>query len=136
VFVHSQLFGAALVGLGIYVQVQLKDYLDFFSSDVNGPAILLIVVGTITFVVAFFGCCGAFKENYCMVMTVSTPLNHHWAHAVLFFYTMLNTATMFYRHVHFCVVFAVCRSSRSNLHYRDGRWHCRLCSERKSQRIC
>jgi hypothetical protein len=28
-------------------------------------------VGIIVFVVAFFGCCGAVKENHCMIMTVS-----------------------------------------------------------------
>jgi CD63 antigen len=36
-----------------------------------GP-VLLIVVGVTVFVVAFFGCCGAVKENHCMIMTVSS----------------------------------------------------------------
>jgi CD63 antigen len=35
-----------------------------------GP-VLLVVVGITVFVVAFFGCCGAVKENHCMIMTVS-----------------------------------------------------------------
>nr|XP_042897256.1 CD63 antigen [Parasteatoda tepidariorum] len=38
------------------------------SKYVTAPTIL-IVVGCIIFVVAFFGCCGAVKENHCMVMT-------------------------------------------------------------------
>lgn len=65
------IFGAVLIGVGAYVQIQLKDYLDFIDlagGSVNGPAIVLIVFGAITFVVAFFGCCGAIKENRCMVM--------------------------------------------------------------------
>jgi len=63
------LFGALLIGLGAYVWIALKDYLDFFSGSVSGPAIVLIVFGAITFIVAFFGCCGAIKENHCMTMT-------------------------------------------------------------------
>lgn len=33
--------------------------------------ILLIVVGAVIFVIAFLGCCGAIKENTCMLMLVS-----------------------------------------------------------------
>lgn len=38
----------------------------FFST----PA-LLIAVGAIVLIVSFFGCCGAVKENHCMILTVS-----------------------------------------------------------------
>lgn len=34
-----------------------------------------MVVGIVVFVIAFFGCCGAVKENSCMVLTVSIKLN-------------------------------------------------------------
>lgn len=37
----------------------------------NGPAVLLIVVGMTIVIISFFGCCGAIKENYCMMLTVS-----------------------------------------------------------------
>ena len=63
-----------MVAVGAYVQYQMTDYLNFFDTNVNGPAIVLIVVGLIIFVIAFFGCCGAIKENYCMVLTVSPAL--------------------------------------------------------------
>ena len=67
-----QLFGGLLIGLGAYVAIELHKYLDFFEVGVvNGPAIVLIVFGGITLIVAFFGCCGAYKENHCMIMTVS-----------------------------------------------------------------
>ncbi|KAF6029497.1 hypothetical protein EB796_012184 [Bugula neritina] len=65
------LFGITLVAVGAYVQTQLSAYLDFLSTNINGPAILLIIVGLIIFLVSFFGCCGAVKENYCMVLTFS-----------------------------------------------------------------
>lgn len=60
-----------MLGVGIYVQIELKQYLDFFASPINAPAVLLIVVGSITLIVGFFGCCGAVKEHYCMTITVS-----------------------------------------------------------------
>jgi len=64
------IFGALLIGLGAYVQIELHKYLDFFEiGSVNGPAIVLMVFGGITLIVAFFGCCGAYKEHYCMTMT-------------------------------------------------------------------
>lgn len=31
---------------------------------------VIIVVGVITLIVGFLGCCGAIRENHCMVMTV------------------------------------------------------------------
>jgi len=30
---------------------------------------LLIAIGAIIFLIAFFGCCGAVRENYCMIVT-------------------------------------------------------------------
>ncbi|XP_067934807.1 CD63 antigen-like isoform X2 [Watersipora subatra] len=64
------IFGAVLIGVGAYVQVKLSDYLQFFEAgSANATALLLIVVGALTLVIGFFGCCGAIKENNCMVMT-------------------------------------------------------------------
>jgi len=43
------------------------------QSFVAGPfreAIFIIIVGGIIFIVAFFGCCGAIKENRCLLLTV------------------------------------------------------------------
>jgi CD63 antigen len=48
-----------------------KQYFDFFGGTVNIPAIVVISVGGIIFVIGFFGCCGAYKENHCMMSTVS-----------------------------------------------------------------
>lgn len=64
----------ALIAVGVYVQVQLNDYLSFFSGKVNAAAILIIVVGAIIFFIAGFGCCGAIKENYVCTMVFAVLL--------------------------------------------------------------
>lgn len=51
---------------GIYHQYQ--HFLD--NSFFSVPS-LLIAVGSIILFIAFFGCCGALRENYCMIITVS-----------------------------------------------------------------
>lgn len=64
----------ALIAVGAYVQVKLVDYYDFFGNTYTGPGILLIVVGVLIFIIAFFGCMGALKENYCLTMTFAVLL--------------------------------------------------------------
>lgn len=66
--------GIGLLSTGIYVKVKLDEYYDFFGNDYMGPGILLIVVGVIILLLAFFGCCGAYKENYCLTMTFAVLL--------------------------------------------------------------
>ncbi|KAK3760314.1 hypothetical protein RRG08_063071 [Elysia crispata] len=68
------LAGVTLIAAGAYVQAQLKEYYDFFGNDYMGPGILLIIVGVLIFFLAFFGCCGAYKENYCLTMTFAVCL--------------------------------------------------------------
>lgn len=43
------------------------------ESYVSAP-VILIVVGSIVFLVAFLGCCGAMQESYCMLMLFSVFL--------------------------------------------------------------
>lgn len=64
----------ALIAVGAYVQIKLVDYFDFFGSQYTGPGILLICVGAFIFIIAFFGCLGALKENYCLTMTFAVLL--------------------------------------------------------------
>lgn len=64
----------ALIAVGAYVQIKLTDYYDFFGNDYTGPGILLICVGAFIFIIAFFGCMGALKENYCLTMTFAVLL--------------------------------------------------------------
>jgi len=63
------LTGAAILGIGIYVQVEFTEYYDFLSEKYLGSGIILMVVGGVILIVAFFGCCGACTENACMMYT-------------------------------------------------------------------
>jgi len=63
-----------LIAVGAYVQIKLVDYYDFFGNEYTGPGILLIVVGVFIFLIAFFGCMGAWKENYCLTMSFAVLL--------------------------------------------------------------
>jgi len=64
----------ALIAVGAYVQIKLVDYYDFFGNEYTGPGILLICVGVFIFLIAFFGCMGALKENYCLTMSFAVLL--------------------------------------------------------------
>jgi CD63 antigen len=69
-----QLCGIAILALGVVVKVGSKNYAERMkdiTDNLTFPAITLIVIGSIIFVIAFFGCCGAIRESHCMVVTVS-----------------------------------------------------------------
>ncbi|XP_074836318.1 CD63 antigen [Carettochelys insculpta] len=68
------LCGIALIVIGIYVQIELNSTLIMRSASASGAPIVIIAVGVIIFFVSFFGCCGAWKENYCMVTTFAILL--------------------------------------------------------------
>ena len=59
----------------ISVHDEYKNFLD--HNYISAPS-LMISIGLIIFCIAFFGCCGAIKENYCMLVTVSFTLRE-WA---------------------------------------------------------
>lgn len=76
----SQLVGAALLGVGIWVKVDASSLLGFLSHIDNAPAelqqltnvgYLLIGLGAALGLIGFLGCCGAVKESRCMLLTVS-----------------------------------------------------------------
>ncbi|KAM3933637.1 CD63 antigen [Leptodactylus fuscus] len=72
VFIFNFLFwicGCALIGLGIFLLVQMHNPQVFKNASTFGPPIVIIAVGVVIFFISFFGCCGAAKENYCMVTT-------------------------------------------------------------------
>jgi len=66
----------ALIIVGAYIK---GDYVDYFSYGEDGSkyvsvSVFIIIVGVIFFVIGFLGCCGAYKENYCMVTTFAVLL--------------------------------------------------------------
>nr|XP_046252448.1 CD63 antigen [Scatophagus argus] len=69
------LCGLALIVVGILVQVALHKTFMIRDASASGAPIVLIGVGVVIFFIAFFGCCGAWKENYCMVTTFAVFLS-------------------------------------------------------------
>lgn len=60
----------------------------FLEDRILAPPIVLIVAGSVVFLIAFLGCCGAIKENYLMLIAVSlervsTPEWRHCARRCL-----------------------------------------------------
>jgi len=80
------ILGLAVFGLGIWVVVDKPSFLNLFEQaqdvageDVNinvelysSAAYILMVVAFLVVLIAFFGCCGAIKENKCMLGTYFT----------------------------------------------------------------
>lgn len=56
------------MGVGGYVLTQSKNW-DQIIEAPDAGAILVILVGLTTFLIAFFGCCGASQESQCMLST-------------------------------------------------------------------
>uniref|UniRef100_A0A182ME04 Tetraspanin n=1 Tax=Anopheles culicifacies TaxID=139723 RepID=A0A182ME04_9DIPT len=66
------LCGIALIVIGAVSLVKLEELRDISDEyNIVVPSILLIVFGSIVFVISFFGCCGAIRESYCMTSTYS-----------------------------------------------------------------
>ncbi|XP_032671578.1 CD63 antigen-like isoform X2 [Odontomachus brunneus] len=75
------LCGLAILTMGVVVHRILTHYADA-NKETEGPLdekmcpwISLIVIGSIIFVIAFFGCCGAIRESYCMTLTFAFLLS-------------------------------------------------------------
>jgi len=66
--------GLMLIVTGGVIQGAYSEYLDFLGDNFFNTPVFLIVVGCIIFFVAFFGCCGAIKENSCMTLTFAVLL--------------------------------------------------------------
>lgn len=61
-------FGIVLIGVGGYAEAKFGSYISISSIQYASGSRLVIAVGVIIAVVAFFGCCGAWKENKCMLV--------------------------------------------------------------------
>lgn len=68
------LSGLALIIVGAIIRDKYGDYFSYADNKFANAAVFIIVVGVIVFVIGFLGCCGAIKENYCMVTTFSVLL--------------------------------------------------------------
>lgn len=63
------LCGIALITVGAIAQNAKHDYTTFAGSKFVTAPTIIITLGCIIFLIAFLGCCGAVKQNYCMVTT-------------------------------------------------------------------
>ncbi|KAJ9598193.1 hypothetical protein L9F63_011131, partial [Diploptera punctata] len=60
--------GVLIIGVGTTIKAIYSNFDSILDERFYSPATLLIIIGCIVFIVAFFGCCGAVKESTCMVM--------------------------------------------------------------------
>ncbi|XP_029170963.1 CD63 antigen-like [Nylanderia fulva] len=66
--------GIVFISVGGVILVVYNGYSNFVDSWFFAAPVLMIIVGVIVFLVSFFGCCGAVKENHCMIITFSVLL--------------------------------------------------------------
>lgn len=81
-FCVTQLAGAVILGVGIWVKVDSSSLLGILEKVKDAPpqlshltsvGYLLIAVGAFLLIIGFLGCCGAVRESRCMLLTVSRP---------------------------------------------------------------
>jgi CD63 antigen len=65
------IFGILLVYAGLTAIARVGQYQLLIEETPNNVAITLVIVGFFIFLIAFLGCCGAIRENYCMLVTFS-----------------------------------------------------------------
>lgn len=58
-----------LIAVGIGAQVMLKQTISQGATPGSVLPVVIIAVGAFLFLVAIVGCCGACKENYCLMIT-------------------------------------------------------------------
>ncbi|XP_003698251.1 CD63 antigen isoform X1 [Apis florea] len=66
--------GLGILTLGVLVHLQVLGVNKQIETGLAFPAITLIVLGSIIFVISFFGCCGAIRESHCMTITFASFL--------------------------------------------------------------
>lgn len=60
-----------LIAVGVGAQLVLSQTIVQGATPGSLLPVVIIAVGAFLFLVAFVGCCGACKENYCLMITVS-----------------------------------------------------------------
>lgn len=68
------LSGLVLIVIGAIIRDKYGDYFAYADSKFANAAVFIIIVGVVVFIIGFLGCCGAVKENYCMVTTFAVLL--------------------------------------------------------------
>lgn len=67
----AQITGIIIIGVGATVKTVYSEYADFLDTQYFSLPNMLIATGALIFLVSFFGCCGAIKENWILLAIVS-----------------------------------------------------------------
>lgn len=76
-FIFNLIFvitGITILTVGAVVQAAYHTYAGVLEDRFLSVPALLIATGAIILIISFFGCCGAVKENHCMIVTFSVFL--------------------------------------------------------------
>nr|CAI5833611.1 unnamed protein product [Callosobruchus analis] len=68
------LTGIIIISVGLSAKAYFHEFDTLLDNKYFYVSDFLIVIGVIIFMIAFFGCCGAMKENVCMTTTFCTLL--------------------------------------------------------------
>ncbi|XP_055916989.1 CD63 antigen [Eupeodes corollae] len=63
------LTGLLIFLVGFTVQLKYNHYSNFVGNNIWTVPIILMIVGLVVAVICFLGCCGAVKENSCMILS-------------------------------------------------------------------
>ncbi|XP_011253838.2 CD63 antigen [Camponotus floridanus] len=66
--------GIVLLSIGLIIHGMYYKYQHFLDNSFLSVPSLLVAIGSIIFIIAFFGCCGAIRESHCMIVTFCTLL--------------------------------------------------------------
>ncbi|XP_077267954.1 CD63 antigen-like [Temnothorax americanus] len=76
-FIFNMIFAISGIGIivaGALVLADVGEFNHFVESRIMAPPIVLIVAGSIVFIIAFLGCYGAIKEHYNMLIAFAAAL--------------------------------------------------------------
>ena len=66
------MFGCVLIGVGAWALIEYGDYVTITDQFPNASGSkVMIAAGVLIAVISFLGCCGAWKDNRCMLIIVS-----------------------------------------------------------------
>uniref|UniRef100_A0A8C9P4X4 Tetraspanin n=1 Tax=Spermophilus dauricus TaxID=99837 RepID=A0A8C9P4X4_SPEDA len=70
--------GTCLLGVGIWVMVDPTGFREVVAANplLFTGAYVLLAMGGLLFLLGFLGCCGAVRENKCLLLFVSSPSSH------------------------------------------------------------
>jgi len=71
VSVLRQVIGVLLIAAGSWALTQKDSNVSMLGEIFLSPVLLLLIAGCIIFVIGFFGCIGALRENTCLLLIVS-----------------------------------------------------------------